>query len=106
MSQNTSPARRRNPWVVMTIVHAAALVITLALFVIAMITAETDIGPHAREAVAAWVMAGVVFAPLITAGTAIWWISGRQKEAIPAAPEPGPYDSVPIATSSMHRIQA
>ncbi|KAB1660262.1 hypothetical protein F8O01_02725 [Pseudoclavibacter chungangensis] len=90
----------------MTIIHGVAVVITVALFIVAAVAAETDFGPHAREIVAGWVMAGVVLAPLVTAITAIWWISGQPKEAIPARPEPGPYAVLSTATSSMERISA
>lgn len=99
----TTP-RRVNPWIVMTVIHGVAVVITVALFVFAAVAAETDLGPHAREIVAGWVMAGVVLAPLVTAVTALWWISGRPKEAVPARPEPGPYASLSTATSSMERV--
>lgn len=107
MSQTSTITQRRvNPWIVMTIIHVVAILVTIALFIMAAVSAETDFGPHAREIVAAWVMAGVVLAPLVTAITAIWWISGRRKEAVPARPEPKPYDSLPTTTSSMHRISA
>lgn len=103
MNTTTAPARRVNPWLVMIIIHAIGLGVTACLFVLAAVT-EGAGGAQAHEMATGWAMAGVVLAPLITLLTVWWWYSGREKEALPAKPEPKPYDNLPTTTSSLERV--
>lgn len=102
MNAQTSPRRRVNPWLVMTIIHAVGLGVTALLFLLAAIT-EGEGGAQAHELASGWAMAGVVLAPLITLLTVWWWYSGREKEALPARPEPKPYDNLPAPSSLSRR---
>lgn len=97
--------RSSTPWLVMSIIHGIGALVTLGLFAMAAIT-ESVFGIQAQSLAAGWALAGVVLAPLITLATAIWWISGRQKEALPVRPEPKPYDGMPATATSLQRVPA
>ncbi|MGO2110384.1 MAG: hypothetical protein ACTH31_02105 [Pseudoclavibacter sp.] len=98
---NTAKSRI-NPWLVLVVIHAIGVAVTAVLFGIAAIV-EGEGGRAAMEAAAGWAMAGVVIAPLITLVTVLWWYWGREREPLPARPEPKPYDSLPVTLSSLHR---
>lgn len=97
--------RRVNPWLVLIIIHATGLTITAALFAIAAIVDGAG-GQAAHEAGTALVMSGVVLAPLVTIVTALWWYWAGEREALPAKPEPKPYDGMPATVSSLQRTPA
>lgn len=105
MDDSLTPSRRTNPWLVMVVIHAIGLGVTAALFVVAAVT-EGAGGAQAHAMATGWAMAGIVLAPLVTMATVWWWYSGREKEALPARPEPKPYDGLPATTSSLQRVPA
>ena len=82
---SVSARRRTTPWIVMSIVHVLGLAITAALFLAAALVEQSH-QPQANAIAAAWVTLGLFAAPLVTAGTALWWFMGRQKEPLPASP--------------------
>lgn len=93
--------KRNAPWVVLIVVHAIGLTITATLFVVAAIT-EAGGGQAAHAAATAWAMTGIVVAPVITLVTVLWWYWGKEREQLPPAPAPKPYDDLPTRMPTMH----
>lgn len=97
--------RRVNPWLVLIVVNAIGLLVTAAMFLVAALVDGSG-GAAAHAAGTALVMAGVVIAPVTTIITVLWWYWGREREALPARPAPGPYDNLPSNVSSLQRSPA
>ncbi|GGA63206.1 hypothetical protein GCM10011490_12220 [Pseudoclavibacter endophyticus] len=96
--------QRTTPWIMLIVIHAIGVAVTAILFTLAAIV-EGEGGRAAMEAAAAWAMAGVVLAPLITLVTALWWYWDGGREPLPSR-EQKPYGDLPVRLSSLQRRAA